>query len=496
MLSLPRSPVLPLLLLAAASVPATVGCENSGSVTPEDGTGTDSTGSPPSSSSGPTSGGSDTLDGTGSSSGGSDSSSGEPPGFDCDATPPIAPESPTGLELQTEWGSPEELEVVTNGIWAIWWYPQFDHADDAQWLFGQLNDIRCRSLTELAMQDPPNPGNGVYYNVYLHHGAEDDFPEGWGNGQGTDSFGNPFLTLPDGAHLDEGNIGHEGFHVFQYSANSPGFAYSGDSQWYIESSAQWYAAWRRPTAEDAFIEAGAIDGNPHLALWHSFSNEAPGDPTDWMFQVRQYGMHTYLYYLTEEAGLSRDIITAGFYGMVPLSPQNYHYEQASPDALRGIFADWGAHNTADFDYLTPEQVQRARLEVQAVGDPKNTNPYVAVLSDEGTTGAVRPPAALTPRGWGYNVVRIDNTAAATYELLVVGDATGSEGAASHFEVRVVLMRPEGAEYIEATMDDALTGSASATVGADVTEVYLVVAAVPEHFGGNQTYGYEYTVTRR
>ena len=62
-------------------------------------------------------------------------------------------------------------------------------------------------------------------------------------------------------------------------------------------------------------------GNPQLALWHSFSNEAPEDPNvgevaaaagvhctavqagdgraGWMYGVRQYGMHTLLMYLTE-----------------------------------------------------------------------------------------------------------------------------------------------------------------------------------------------------
>ena len=424
-----------------------------------------------------------------------DSSSGDGPTIDCDSDPPFVPEIPAKLELQTEWGSPEELEVVTSGIWAIWWYPQFDHADDAQWLIGQLDDVRCRSLTELGMADPPNPGNGVYYNVYIHHGADDDFPEGWANGQGTDGFGNPFLTLPEGAHLDEGNIAHEGFHVFQYNANSPGFSYSGDSQWYIEASAQWYAAWRRPEADDAFIEAGAIDGNPHVALWHSFSNEAPGDPTDWMFQVRQYGMHTYLFYLTEVVGLDRDLITSGFYGKVAVSPQQFHYEGAGADELRGIFADWAAHNTADFDYLTPAQVERARAEVEFVGDPNNINPHVAELVDAGSMGAQRPAPELTPRGWSYNVVRIENTQAATYDFSVLGDATGSDGAASHFEARILVMGPGGPEYTDIAMDDELQGSGSVTVPADADEVFLIVAAVPEHFGSNQTYGYEYTVTR-
>lgn len=433
-----------------------------------------------------------------SSSGDESSSGGAPSESPCDSDPAGAqPPVPEGLVLQSEFGDPMQLQVRTHGIWAIWWDPLFDHEADTTWLFDHLDEVRCRAINDLAMQDPPNPGRGVFYNVYIHHGDQDGFPDGWGNGQGTDGFGNPYLTLPNGAHLDEGNVDHEGFHVFQYSGNSPGFTYAGDSQWYVESGAQWYTAWRQPLGIDTFVEAGAIDGNPHLALWHSFSNQAPGDPTDWMFQVRQYGMHTYLFYLTEFAGVAHDVITSGYYGEVVVSPQQYHYEQVGPDTLRGHFADWAAHNTAGFDYLTPEQVERARIEVDHVGDPANMHPYVAEYADTGTAGAwLRPPAELTARGWSYNVVRIDNTAAATYTFAVAGDPAGSEGAASHFEGRVVVMTPAGAEYTELTMSSDQDGEATVSVDATASEVFLVVAAVPEHFGGNQTYGYEYRIDRQ
>ena len=48
------------------------------------------------------------------------------------------------LELRTEFGDPAELEVRTNGIFAIWWYPQFDHAADAEVMFEQ--DAKIRAL--------------------------------------------------------------------------------------------------------------------------------------------------------------------------------------------------------------------------------------------------------------------------------------------------------------------------------------------------------------
>ena len=77
--------------------------------------------------------------------------------------------------------------------------------------------------------------------------------------------------------------------MFQYRATSPGFAYAGDSMWYIESSAQWYTATKAPTDIGLFVQAGAIVANPQLALWHSFHNHGPDDPASnegrpgWMY---------------------------------------------------------------------------------------------------------------------------------------------------------------------------------------------------------------------
>jgi hypothetical protein len=315
--------------------------------------------------------------------------------------------APVGtLSLQTEFGSVNTLSVVTNGVFAIWWDPKFDHRNDLPTLFKWLNEIRTDCIDNLGMADPPNPPVGFFYNVYIHHGEDDLLPSGWGNGQGTDKYGMPFLTLPVGAHLEYGNVLHEGFHIFQYSANSPGFNYSGDSQWYVESAAQWYAAEKEPDGLYTFIEAGAIISNPHLALWHSFSNEAPGDAIDWLFQVRQYGMHTYLYYLTKYAQINPNIVSGGFYANTELLPQEYHYSKGKGDLLRSYFADWAAHNTGGLDYLSQEQIDRALLEVELAGDANNLHPFVIELNDAEAEGNFAPPSALRPRGWSYNVIKL------------------------------------------------------------------------------------------
>jgi len=402
---------------------------------------------------------------------------------------------PTELMLRSPFGDPTQLEVRTQGIYAIWWDPRFDHDGDTELMFRLLNAIREDCLDNLGLEDPPNPAAGYFYNVYIHHGEDDGFPNGWGNGQGTDLYGMPFLTLPDGAHIDEANLYHEGFHIFQYSANAPGFEYRGDSQWYIEATAQWYSASKLPDNMMAFLEAGAITANPHLALWHSFENEAPGDPRDWLFQVRQYGMHTYLFFLTEVAGVDADLITNGFYSGTQLMPQQYHYEAIGGDLLRSHFSDWAAQNTADLAYLTREQVERARLEIEFVADENNLNPFVVTVPNRGTEGWFRPAAALMPRGWGYNVIRINHSGSARYRISVEGDEFGSQGAPAHFEGRIVVTSAAVPRYESIEMLSPLEGHGMIDVVADDADVYIIVAALPEHFTGHQTYGYRVRITR-
>jgi hypothetical protein len=416
----------------------------------------------------------------------------------CSANDPENPkiiDDDSELVLRTEFGSVNSLNVVTDDIFAIWWDPAFNHEDDLETMFSWFKEIRTDCLENLGMADPPNPPAGFFYNIYIHHGEQDILPNGWANGQGTDVYGMPYLTLPNGAHLEYGNVLHEAFHVFQYSANSPGFAYSGDSQWYVESAAQWYAAQNDPGDIYTFIEAGAISANPHLALWHSFSNEAPGDPTDWLFQVRQYGMHTYLYYLTEFAEVDSDIISGGFYMETDLSPQKYHYEEIGGDQLRAHFSDWAARNTGGFDYLSEEQLDRALLEVELAGDPENLHPFVLELSNDNVSGVHIPPLSLRPRGWGYNVIKINNIQSSSYTISLTGDEMGSEGASAHFEGRIVIKGNSVTRYLDMEMANSLSGTATVNATGTENEVYVVIAALPEHFEGNQTYNYSLEISK-
>lgn len=415
-------------------------------------------------------------------------------GVNCETT-----DEPETLRLQTAFGSTSTLSVVTQGIFAIWWDPKFDHTADAPILFGMLEDIREDCLTNLDMQDPPNPPSGFYCNVYIHHGAEDLLPDGWSNGLGTDEFGQPFLTLPAGLHLDLSNVLHEGFHVFQYSSNSPGFVYAGDSQWYTESAAEWYASINNPDSDRTFLQSIAKSANPQLALWHSFNNRAPGDPIDWLYEVQQYGLQSYFFFLTNERGVDPSVFSSGFYGGVTQLPQEYMYEQIGGDLLRDYFADWAAHNAGGFDYLTPAQIAVGANELAgfANANPQYVHTLALELTDAGTTTTFSPAVGYKPRGWSYNVIKINNSQAATYALDFAGDATGSEGAAAHFEARLVTINDKGnITYDTVTMSDATNGSITKTLAATDTEMYLVIAAVAEHWIGNQTYDYDLDISRQ
>jgi len=410
----------------------------------------------------------------------------------------------SGCSLMTHWGDTNSLDHVTRDIFVVWWEKQYDHEEDARGLLATLSQCREDCLSNLSMADPPNPGRGFFYNVYIHHNQGEVFPTDWALGQGTDQSGNPFLTVPFQS-LGGSSIWHEGFHVFQYSATSTGFAYAGDSQWYIESSAQWYMAqWMPYDDPNMYAQAGTILGNPQLALWHSYNNEAPGDfgyeandvGPGWMYGVRQYGMHTLLNYLTEVVGIDRDIVTAGFYANTELSPQEYFVSRVGSELFRSQFADWAGHNCANLDYITREQYKRALESVTRSGDWSVYRPSVWQAVDQGTNGWISAPADLSVRGWAYNVWNITNSEAAVYTFQLDGDKEGSQGGEAWFEGRVVILQEDGgSRHQSMMMDSNTTGKVQVSVRASDSQVMLAVVSVPENYGSYQTYGYRAQITR-
>lgn len=329
------------------------------------------------------------------------------------------PAPPDNLTLQQMYVQPGRHQVVEQGMWAVWYEPAFFTAADAQATIDNLESTRCAAMDDYAMQWPPNPAAGVRFNVYLHGPGQDDgFGDyGWANGVGDNDAGLPFMTLPDGVTADPDNLNHEGFHVFQWAASSPGYANDGDSGWFIETSAQWFMAERNPDGVDIHLTASTIAANPQLPLWLGFYNQAPKDPVHWMTDNRQYAMHLFIRYLGEEWGLPDTAVTAGFFDGTTLMPQDYLSRAVGPANFATAWADFAALMTASFvegpGVPMPDwELTRAQRDASWTERTRNVqaDPRDGIENDITLTLKpgewASPPARLRPRPWSYNVLRI------------------------------------------------------------------------------------------
>lgn len=398
--------------------------------------------------------------------------------------------------INSEFGNLTDCDTLTSGIYIVWWDNNWDYSADAQLLLDHMEPYRDVCLNDLELQDPPNPMDGYYYNVYLHR-SDDLFPSWWGNGQGTDSNGYPYLTLPIGAHNDWVNVAHETFHVFQYSSNSPGYAYSGDSQWYIEASANWFAALQNLAVDEAFLEAESLVRLPHVALWLSYDNFPPTYPQNWQRYVHQYALALLLFYLSEETEIPDEIITEGLYAGTTELPQEYFFNQMGGEIFRGHFIDWAAHMTNHFDFLPANQIARFEQEWDNYADPADSYEFIAEYQDEGSNGWFTPDDWVTPAGWAYNVYKINNLSTDSYTFQLDGEPFGSNGSPSFFQGKVVVQNATtGTSFYDLNMSNAQEGSLTLSVTPDDTTLFLIVASMPEVFTDvEQLYHYNINITK-
>ncbi|MFQ6609280.1 MAG: hypothetical protein ACE5D7_00630 [Fidelibacterota bacterium] len=393
--------------------------------------------------------------------------------------------------IQNEFCDTTSCDYITDEIFAIWWDANWDLGSDAAQLAPVLTEIRNICLTQLGMEDPPNPIDGFYYNVYIGNFDQDLFPDGWAVGQGTDSFGYPYLTLAIGAHLEPIYQYHEGFHIFQYNGNAPGFNYSGDSAWYIEATANWFVSWVLPDEEMAFLEGAAIEANPQLPIWYDSWNAPPGDPENWQRGVHPYAMNTLLYYLVETEAITAFDLSNAFYSGTGLLPQEYLEQLIGVAELKSFFINWAAHNVNDYDYMSPEQLERARVELENYGDPLDINPVIANIGATGTNGQwISPIPVLAARGWSYDVFKLEDIPPGTTAFYFRGNSTGSEGGDAVFRARVLSHSASNVEFYELEQVSDTSGFLSIDIDSDSELTHFIIAAVPNHFTGSQTYPYE------
>ncbi len=400
--------------------------------------------------------------------------------------------------IKSTYSTTENCNYKTGGIFIVWWDKTYDYSSQAEELLATLEDVRRDCIDTYHMSDPPNPLAGYYYNVYIHNPKKDLFPDDWAMGQGTDDNKFPYLTIPV-AYAKTGSSGaqHEGFHIFQYKANSPGFKYSGDSQWFIEATANWYAAMKHPESKDEYVTASAVTSNPQVTMWYSFENREPGEKENWQRGCHQYGMNIFINYLTDVRSVSKALIAGSFYGNISQLPQEYLYDQLGKGKFCDLYADFAAHNVSGYPGFPAGVEERAARELKKYGDSLDIHPIVQSFTDAGTGAEwIRPSQDFVTRGWGYNVYKINNSTNATYTFILKGDQKGSQGAESGFRGRVVVRTGSKARQYSVKMSDAVQGTTKVKVMAEDKEVYLIVAATPKFFRGNQTYSYQVKIDRR
>lgn len=217
-------------------------------------------------------------------------------------------------------------DTMTRGIFIVWWDNNFNYSAKANVMLDSMLAYRNTCLNDLGMQDPLSSQNGYYCNIYIHTPGDTtdfftaNFPT-WGNGVGGDVNGYPFMTLPNFV-LDSNyaggrwrNLAHETFHIFQTHGMwviTPGIYNTNDGGWFVEASATWFSYTRYPTALTSFIESEILVRVPQVPLWLGWSNLPNYYPNNWQRLVHQYALSTYLYYLTNNAGISNSDLVSVF----------------------------------------------------------------------------------------------------------------------------------------------------------------------------------------
>ena len=391
----------------------------------------------------------------------------------------IVPQVKAQYTILDVYGDLTECDTMTRDGFIVWWDQDFDMSAEVIVLLDSLMSYRDICLDELNMMDPPNPLDNYYYNIYATNPGDFFAPNVWGQGQGTAVNGYPFLTLPNLWDLE--SVAHEVFHVFQYNATSPGFTYSGDSQWYIEAAANWFAGRISADAPRAFIEAESLVRLPHVPLWLSYDN-MPGDyPSNWQRFVHQYALALYLYYLTDVAGVSPDIIAGGLYAGTDELPQEYFFNQIGGEIFRGYFMDWIAHMTNEFDFINETQRTANLNEWNTYAEAVDDNEFTETYVNAGSGGWYRPEDDVVTNAWSFNTYKLENNLNRVYKFEVNGDLEGSYTDPSFFDGRIVVKGEGGTTFYNLNMEDDFKGSLTLELMPTDTAVFFIIGSMPALF---------------
>ncbi len=281
-----------------------------------------------------------------------------------------------------------------------------------------------------------------------------------------------------------GVLAHEFMHTIQSSVDS--FVYLGRAGWLWEASAEW--AVQRVYPDNGIIGSavGAYTLLPHVSVDHF---DYPDEGT--LIESHHYGAEIFLAYLTElardDAFLKETWLTSGPTDI----PLDRFAEQLAEDggSLEEAFLDFATRNVTFDDYAYGSEYA-ATTELYGDFFSSEDRRWAARVSRDGTDGYDAVRDKNLPWAWGYNHVLMLNPVGGELAVGVEADDLGSSGSPSTLGAALVVVRDDEVEVMPVLWEGS-SNEISYTSDGDELYLVLVVAATPEAFEPEETFGYSF-----
>ncbi|MCH2046535.1 MAG: T9SS type A sorting domain-containing protein, partial [Saprospiraceae bacterium] len=273
---------------------------------------------------------------------------------------------------------------------------------------------------------------------------------------------------------------------------SPEFNYSGDNQWFIEATANWFKAILYPNEINTFLTNEILLRLPQVPLWYGWFNRPAYHPDNWQRENHQYALGYFWYYFTEVKGVPRTTISEGFNVGTSLNPQEYYVQTIGLSPFREYFVDWVGDMVNGFQYLPSFQTQRARDEWFDYATLWDDKQFIDEYTNSGSGGWIRPADSTVTTAWSFNTFKINNSNNETYTFEIKGDLLSNEQDSSYFEGFLVIQNSiSGTSITPLNIMNNQESNLSVNLTSQDTIVYFVVVSMPEVYEGvEKLFSYE------
>lgn len=346
------------------------------------------------------------------------------------------------------------------------------------------------------LQNPKPPGSDAFlFNVYVGDTGDNAPPlasVGAAAYLSYDADGVLMMVLGIDGMRDLDGLGsytmaHELYHAIQQATTN---YFNDEAAWYGEASAEWMAGEVFPDNPYVGINLFGLAFFPHVPL-DSFSQQGT------LEDYHRYGAFIFLRYVSEHGGLGEVVLDTYRTPNIVGDPLEVigtalvgHGAQ-----LADVVGEFAAH-TAVLDYQQHDQFALI-LESIAAAYPNDDHRLAATVDVAAATDdAIDVAPEDGPGRYGFHTVRLDTAAVAApglaLEVSVDARAAGSLGSATAVRATVVQVQGSTPSYRPVPLANGQGAVRFNDVSSD-SELFLVVAAVPESAAPGETFPYRYRV---